>query len=477
MKRKLITIAAIAITIITGMLCAGCAANGTDTAIEVNVPIVSVVTEPAQTESITKPVSTTRKTVTTTAAKTKTTTTVASAKVTTSKHVVTTTDFVNNIDVSGSKLKYHDYYTKGLSYGKLLRLNVTRGIFECTDNSAWYFYQFADRASTGIGMNGETVHGNGYALITGQITDNRILEMSAVSRLKSITPEKITITFENKDETLKYETHMKDNGSIIASADLWDWDSSYMNGLYEIKADFNTGSAVKSTYIYLFVNCKSDNTEDYAFYLCEGDKHYNSEEFASFIDKHETLISLLDREGVTPETALNGSYHYPSAASASNDDSQYWADLSHEILKGYETARDSTKVLILHDWMTSHLKYDFYKVNVLIESRYIVNGLDPSQYVSKNYTGVCLDFSSIFAIMCRENGIPCVVLNNDTHAWNAVYFADSWYEVDLTEDVNRLVYGEDTNDITNADDLYCYDGFCAPLVNDEIPDTATRFCW
>lgn len=472
MKRKFITIA---ITIITGMLCAGCASNETDTAVEVDVPVVSVETEPAQTEPITKPVSTTRKTVTTTAAKTKTTTTVASTKVTTSKPVVTTTDFVNNIDISGSKLKYHDYYSKGLCYNNLLRLDVTRGIFECTDNSAWYFYQFSDCSAMGIGLSGESVYCNGYAVLTGTITDNRMLEISAGSRLDSITPNNITITFENDSETVKYETHTNSSETIIASADLWN--PSFKNGIYEIKADFNTGSTIRSSCIYLFANCKSDNTEDYEFYLCKGEKHWLSEEFELSTDKHKTLINLLESEGVTPETALNGSYHYPSAASASNDDSQYWADLSHEIMKGYENAKDSTKVLILHDWMTSHLKYDFYKVNVLIDSRYIVNGLDPSQYVSQNYTGVCLDFSSIYAIMCRENGIPCVVLNNDTHAWNAVYFADNWYEVDLTKDINRLVYGEDTNDITNADDLYCYDGFCAPLVNDEIPDTATRFCW
>lgn len=473
MKMRFINIAAIAITIITGMLCTGCANTDTNTTSKTDAPVVTTVTEQTEstdeTESTTEPVVTTSQATTSTA--TETTTTAVSTEITTSEPVTTTTDSSNDIDASGNKLEYHDYYTKGLSYDKLLRLDTTRGIFEHTDISAWYFRQFSDRSSTGIGLDGKTVYCNGYGVITGTITDNRTLEISAGSRLDSIVPEAITITFENKDIAAKYETHTRKDGALIASADLWD--PSFKNGIYEIRADFNAGSA----YIYLFVNCKSDNTEDYEFYLCKGEEHYLSEEFELSIDKHETLISLLDREGVTPETALNGSYHYPVAASESNDDSQYWADLSHEILKGYDKANDSTKVLILHDWMTSHLKYDFYKVNVLIESRYIVNGLDPSQYVSKNYTGVCLDFSSIFAIMCRENGIPCVVLNNNTHAWNAVYFADNWFEVDLTVDTNRLVYGEDTNDVTGEDNLYCYEGFCAPLVNDEIPDTATRFCW
>lgn len=121
-----------------------------------------------------------------------------------------------------------------------------------------------------------------------------------------------------------------------------------------------------------------------------------------------------------------------------------------------------------------------YKANVLKHQRY-TDGYyvsDTSQYVSQNYTGVCLDFSQIYAIMCRETGIPCVVLTNSHHARNAVYLAETgdWHEVDLTLDVHRHVYGEDLNDVT-GDTLYSYRGFLDPTGNGDKAETAVGYSW
>lgn len=79
--------------------------------------------------------------------------------------------------------------------------------------------------------------------------------------------------------------------------------------------------------------------------------------------------------------------------------------------------------------------------------------------------------------MCREAGIPCIVLNSNTHAWNAVYLnGDGWIEVDLTADVNRYVYGKDLSKV-QGNSLYCYNGFATFDVNSSTPVSAIKFCF
>ena len=55
--------------------------------------------------------------------------------------------------------------------------------------------------------------------------------------------------------------------------------------------------------------------------------------------------------------------------------------------------------------------------------------------------GVCCDFASVFAAMCRSQGIPCAVAtgyrNGGYHAWNFVYVDGEWLPVDLTLAVSR----------------------------------------
>lgn len=370
---------------------------------------------------------------------------------------------INAVQDKQNKLQYQAYF-KTFDPNKSLSLKRDRGRFHVSDLKTWYFYDFNTSRTIGVGQNGDATRVACQKGIKAVITDNRTLTVSSTKECTDIR-----IAFENDDVNPEYSVQKNSNGTLSVSADLWD--ASFPNGLYSITGTVS-GSDIT---VYMFINCGSNNPDDYHFYLCYGEEHYRSEEFNPTA-RREALASLLDRSGVTPETALNTNYNYPCMANASNNDVQYWIDKSHEIL-GSNNSSNGVKALLLHDWMTSNLKYDYYKVNVLhIQRYYVGRKLNPNEYVSKNYTGVCLDFSSIYAIMCRENGIPCVVLNNDSHAWNAIYVGGRWYEVDLTIDTNRLVYDEDTNRVTGSR-LYCYDGFCMPNVNDEIADTATRFCW
>ncbi len=352
--------------------------------------------------------------------------------------------------------------------------NESGKLFNMTKYDSWYFYDFYSSAVSGFGVNGQELTVAAYEGIEAQITDNNTLTVRAAG---SNMCSGITIRYEDPSVYVPYQTSSANAARAKASADLRD--TAFLNGFYEISCEFNVGNEKKAASVYLLVNCASNDPQDCEFFLCNGERHLNYEDFSSKSKRYEDLTDLLERQGVTPEKALTASRHYPLSAPVNNDDTQYWIDLSHKILEGKEEHDPAYKALYLHDWMTSHLSYDEYKVRVLIYQRYkdAEGNTYPEHYVSRNYTGVCLDFSSIYAIMCREYGIPCVVLTNDTHAWNALYLKGRWYEVDLTVDTNRTVKGKDTTDITDADKQYCYTGFCRPDVNSELPTAATKYCW
>lgn len=56
--------------------------------------------------------------------------------------------------------------------------------------------------------------------------------------------------------------------------------------------------------------------------------------------------------------------------------------------------------------------------------------------------GMCFDFSNLFAAYCRTHNIPCVVVegisdsSRTIHQWNRVFFNDTWYDVDITNDIS-----------------------------------------
>ena len=66
--------------------------------------------------------------------------------------------------------------------------------------------------------------------------------------------------------------------------------------------------------------------------------------------------------------------------------------------------------------------------------------------------GICYDFSHLFAAFCRSQNIACDVVDGspydrtqENHTWNRVYFNDSWWDMDLSNDTiavkeNRTPY-------------------------------------
>ena len=124
--------------------------------------------------------------------------------------------------------------------------------------------------------------------------------------------------------------------------------------------------------------------------------------------------------------------------------------ISDEIIKHPEWT-DKMKVFVIASYIKNHYAYDDYKVDVLnkekgISSRAKENGGnydDPMNFCPDNHVGVCWDFTNIFAIMCRHQGIPCTSLENKQHTFNAVYVDEEWYAVDMTPIVDMHCFTKD----------------------------------
>lgn len=113
--------------------------------------------------------------------------------------------------------------------------------------------------------------------------------------------------------------------------------------------------------------------------------------------------------------------------------------------------------------MTENLSYDYYMVREYKStSRWNIHKNDKNAgdwNVYTTHTGICRDFVNIYAIMCRELGIPCTTIENKVHGWSLIWLDGKWVDVDLTTDIKRAVYKEDVTDVSNADDTICYDAF------------------
>lgn len=108
--------------------------------------------------------------------------------------------------------------------------------------------------------------------------------------------------------------------------------------------------------------------------------------------------------------------------------------LADEICKNAKT--DEQKVMAIYNWIIDNITYDD---NYACTYQYF----DVKKTLLTK-TGICFDFSNLFAALCRSQQIPCLVLDgyryndfSNKHVWNRVHFNGSWYNLDVTCDAAR----------------------------------------
>ena len=98
------------------------------------------------------------------------------------------------------------------------------------------------------------------------------------------------------------------------------------------------------------------------------------------------------------------------------------------------------KANLIYKWVGSEIVYDDEKANrVLNNDLRVKSGAIPTFY---SKTGICFDYSCLFAAMCKANNIKVRIITGQgfngnnwvSHAWNQVYIEEEkrWINVDCT---------------------------------------------
>lgn len=421
--------------------------------------------------------------------------------VTTTTTTTTTVESVAPVDNNKtvdriSSLAHFNWEKDPINSSKGFNTTDANNIFYMSGNDAWVFWRFTDTGIVGCGLdylnaydaydkivNTENVaYAETYFGFTASIK-NKTLSVNNYYNLDGVKCSDIKITYMN-GTTPRYAV-TADKG---VTADLSD--ESYVNGYYAITAEYT--SVNKHKYIanmYLYINYASNNDSDFEAYVCYG-RHLYSFETEGPTTRQAKITEMIEAQGITPENSLNYNIAYPYEAKghAEHDgystyvsDTEYWINKSDEILAGHENDSAAYKALLLHDWMTENLVYDWYKANRLNNPRYYGHYHTGEFYVSQCYVGVCRDFTNIYAIMCRKHGIPCIILGNtaEGHVWNAVYLYDQWLEVDLTRDIDREARNADVTDVTAAtqENTHSFRCFCSYAYSDLMPVESEINTW
>ena len=136
----------------------------------------------------------------------------------------------------------------------------------------------------------------------------------------------------------------------------------------------------------------------------------------------------------------------PEAPYLTNGGATLWdtqtEELADEICAGCDT--NAEKVQAIYQCIIDKFEYD-YDYHAFIQYFNVRKTL-------RTHKGVCYDFSNLFAALCRSQNIPCYVVDGTSyetaaqHTWNRVYYNNSWWDVDVTNDMSatkdgRTLYG------------------------------------
>lgn len=121
-----------------------------------------------------------------------------------------------------------------------------------------------------------------------------------------------------------------------------------------------------------------------------------------------------------------------------NPEDEKIIELSKKLTEGKKT--DIEKVEAIYKWIVENINYDYEKYNnILIKNFNDQYGPIVALTTKK---GVCYDYSTLFASLCRTANVPVKVAKGYSmnalgyHAWNEVFIAEKnqWMVVDVTVD-------------------------------------------
>ena len=209
------------------------------------------------------------------------------------------------------------------------------------------------------------------------------------------------------------------------------------NGGYVVCIDGLYGKAA----IYLYLQ---DGTLWVADGYCD---RYFAQTTSDWLQELQVFVA---DSGYTPEDCISVTdkdFAYPIIDNLilyNRCDNDLWRATAHEIVPDAEGLTKAEGAIRLADWMGRNIAFDRYVTEVLEMSRASYNDDFSGKYSVWNIRcGKCVDFATIYCIMCREMGIPCDSLADDTHVWNILWLDGRWVEYDTSSAVQAYVTGPD----------------------------------
>ncbi len=94
---------------------------------------------------------------------------------------------------------------------------------------------------------------------------------------------------------------------------------------------------------------------------------------------------------------------------------------------------DKEKVSAIYGWIAENIRYDY-------TADMVYQYFDYGRTI-RTKKGVCFDYATLFAYLCRTQGIPCYILDGYNrenfsykHTWNRVFYDGVWWNLDVTFD-------------------------------------------
>ena len=181
----------------------------------------------------------------------------------------------------------------------------------------------------------------------------------------------------------------------------------------------------------------------------------NTAKATKIINCRLAFENLMAKAGITEADAVyTDPIYYPIVPVNPGDttDTAYWVNESSNIVESDWS--DARKVMTFYNYIIDNFAYDDWIISKGEHSRWFYyDDFSGKYYISKTRIGVCEDFSQVFAIMCRAQGIPALEIHNGKHAMAAAYVEDygRWILVDTTADIMHDAYQEDYTVWTDAD--------------------------
>ncbi len=213
-------------------------------------------------------------------------------------------------------------------------------------------------------------------------------------------------------------------------------DSGLEHGIIRIKNDEQTDKPLRllveandQKEVYYLI--KQNEFEDFA--LTFGNGHYTLSIYRPIEDsKYLRIFNVVLNLSVADERSI----YLNATQEIAFEENDFTIKHTKKLIDGSKT--DYEKFIKIYEDVLHSYSYDYEKIATL-KPTYIPK-IDAIFYAE---TGICYDFSALFAAMSRSVGIPTKLVKGTSnlvsayHSWNEVYLDGQWHIVDLTFDIGR----------------------------------------